>query len=156
MAPEQASDPRRADQQSDIYSLGCTLHFLLTGRPPYSGKTWTEILLAHQHSPVPSLKAARPAVPHHLEHLFQRMLAKDPANRPPSMGAVVAAVELALAESRARPSSSPTIPVHRPAEPDLEPFFDLEALKTELLPRPAQQQAHYVGPVFDLPKAPGI
>ena len=93
MSPEQASDSSRVDARSDIYSLGCTLHFLLTGRSPYPGRTWSEMFLAHRKAPIPSLKAARPTVPDHLERLFVRMLAKDPADRPPSMASVIASLE---------------------------------------------------------------
>jgi serine/threonine protein kinase len=118
MSPEQAADSKRADVRSDIYSLGCTLHFLLTGRPPYRGRTWSEMFLAHRQAPIPSLKAARPSVPDYLDDLFRRMLAKDPADRPPTMASVIAAAELALAESRARLSSSQTRPVRCFDEPD--------------------------------------
>ena len=55
MAPEQASNPKNADHRSDIYSLGCTLHYLLTGRPPYSGDTMIERLIAHREQPIPNL-----------------------------------------------------------------------------------------------------
>ena len=103
MAPEQANDSTRADARSDIYSLGCTLHFLLTGRPPYRGRTWSKMFQAHRKAPIPSLKAACPSVPDYLEDLFRRMLAKDPADRPRTMAAVVAATELALAESHRTP-----------------------------------------------------
>jgi serine/threonine protein kinase len=131
MSPEQARNSTRADARSDIYSLGCTLHFLLTGRSPYQGRTWSEMHRAHQQAPIPSLKAARPSVPGYLEDLFIRMLAKDPADRPPTMAAVIAKTELALAASRARLSSSQTMPVRCPDEPDeaaLEATFRLEDL----------------------------
>jgi serine/threonine protein kinase len=133
MSPEQATDSEGADARSDIYSLGCTLHFLLTGRPPYRGRTWSELIQAHRQAPIPSLKAARPSVPAYLDDLFRRMLAKDPADRPRTMASVIASTELALAESRARPSSE-TIPIRLPDEPDdpdIEPMVSLDALKVE-------------------------
>src|SRR5205085_8100164 len=48
MAPEQARDPNRADTRADLYSLGCTLYFLLAGRPPFPGATHLQTLLDHQ------------------------------------------------------------------------------------------------------------
>jgi serine/threonine protein kinase len=118
MSPEQATDSTRADARSDIYSLGCTLHFLLTGRPPYTGETWSEMFQAHRQAPIPSLRAARPTVPHFLEDLFIQMLAKDPADRPPTMGSVIAKIETAMAKSPPSLSSSKTMPVVCPDPPD--------------------------------------
>ena len=56
MAPEQAEDSRRADHRADIYSLGCTLHYLLTGREPFVGETILKRLMAHQERPAPLLR----------------------------------------------------------------------------------------------------
>jgi serine/threonine protein kinase len=89
MAPEQALDPRSADARADVYGLGCTLHFLLTGRPPYQGESPLAILLAHRDEPIPSLRAARPDCPASLDALFRRMLAKRPEDRPGSMQEVL-------------------------------------------------------------------
>src|SRR5207302_5038885 len=50
LAPEQAVDPRKAGARSDLYSLGCTLYFLLTGQPPFPEGTLTQKLLAHQQA----------------------------------------------------------------------------------------------------------
>ncbi len=137
MSPEQACDAKTADARSDIYSLGCTLHFLLTGRPPYAAKTWAELFLAHRHEPIPSLKAARRSVPDHLEKLFVRMLAKNPADRPQTMAAVIASTEIAMDQARARPSPSRTIPVHCPDEDIIAPFVSIEDLDIEVaIPTP--------------------
>lgn len=92
MAPEQARDTRRADARSDLYSLGCTLYFLLVGRPPYSGETMVDTILSHVSQPAPSLAAHAP-VPVALEDVYQRMVAKNPQDRFQSADEVIAALE---------------------------------------------------------------
>lgn len=101
MAPEQATNSHRVDARADVYSLGCTLHKLLTGRPPYDGRTVLQIVVAHQQSPIPSLCRERSDVPASLDALFQRMLAKRPEDRQPSMAAVVEELDACLARSGA-------------------------------------------------------
>ena len=96
MAPEQASNPKLADHRSDIYSLGCTLHYLLTGRPPYSGETFMERLLAHREQPIPTLSDARPDVPRSLDPLFRRMMSKAPPDRVSSLDELIAELERCL------------------------------------------------------------
>ncbi len=93
MAPEQADDPKKANHLADIYSLGCTLHFLLAGRPPFGGKTILQRMMAHQNEPAPSLHDVRDDVTDLLEHIYLEMMAKRPGDRPSSMAEVVARLE---------------------------------------------------------------
>jgi WD40 repeat protein len=93
MAPEQASNPKNADHRSDIYSLGCTLFYLLTGRPPFTGETLIERLIAHREQPVPRLSALRPDAPEALDVLVERMLAKSPDDRFASLSELIGALE---------------------------------------------------------------
>jgi serine/threonine protein kinase len=101
MAPEQATDAHEADHRADIYSLGCTLYYLLTGKPPYEGKGALEVVLAHRERPIPSLRAALPDCPPGVDALFRRMVAKRPEDRPPSMEAVAAELGNLLADETA-------------------------------------------------------
>jgi len=93
MAPEQAEDSRTVDHRADIYSLGCTLYFLLTARPPFGGDTVLRRVMAHQEQPAPSLKGARPDVPVALDAAYQKMMAKKPAERLGSMRELIAVIE---------------------------------------------------------------
>lgn len=98
MPPEQAIDATTIDHRADIYSLGCTLHFLLTGKSPYPGSTLMAILFAHRDAPIPSLAAAVPQTPPRLDQLFQKMLAKNVEQRIASMAEVVGELEAITAE----------------------------------------------------------
>ena len=93
MAPEQAVTPSRADARVDIYSLGATFWYLVTGRPLYSGETAFQRMLAHRQSPVPSLRLAVPEAGGEVDAMFQRMVAKDPHARYQSMQDVIGAIE---------------------------------------------------------------
>jgi eukaryotic-like serine/threonine-protein kinase len=81
MAPEQAVDAARADIRADIYGLGCTLYFLLTGAPPFSGNSHFAVIKAHESAEVPSLSQLRAGVSVELAAVAGKMLAKDPAKR---------------------------------------------------------------------------
>ena len=93
MSPEQSLDAREADHRADIYSLGCTLYFLLTGEPPYRESTAAKTIQAHRDGDIPSLISKRNGVPQQLDVIFQRMLAKSPAERFQSMGELLEALD---------------------------------------------------------------
>ncbi len=63
MAPEQAEDSHGVDHRADIYSLGCTLYYLLTGREPFPGETVLKRMIAHMERPAPRFASAAPTCP---------------------------------------------------------------------------------------------
>jgi serine/threonine protein kinase len=93
MAPEQALDSTSVDHRADIYSLGCTLFFLLAGRAPYSANSLMALLLKHRDAPIPSLRQARSDAPLELDELYRRMASKEPADRQSTMAEIVLALE---------------------------------------------------------------
>lgn len=80
MAPEQIEHSATADHRADIYSLGCTLYFLLTGQAPFTGSQ-ANVLAAHLRDPFPSVRTTRPELPTVVDLLLQRMAAKNPDER---------------------------------------------------------------------------
>src|SRR5205085_11646826 len=93
MSPEQGANPGRVDCRADVYSLGCTLFYLLTGKNLYEGETTMEMVLAHREQPLPSLRQHRADCPQAVDQLFQRMIAKRPEDRPATMQAVTAELD---------------------------------------------------------------
>lgn len=81
MAPEQAESANRVDSRSDIYSLGCTLYFLLTGKLLYEEESILRMLMAHRDQPVPNLSDQVQGVDDELKSVFEMMVAKDPKAR---------------------------------------------------------------------------
>jgi serine/threonine protein kinase len=81
MAPEQARDAARADIRADIYSLGCTLYYLLTGRPPFPGMSAYDLYDAHRSTLATPLDRVREDVPAKLAAVVAKMLAKAPVQR---------------------------------------------------------------------------
>lgn len=81
ISPEQARDPRNADVRSDLYSLGCTIYFMLTAEPPFPEGTMLQKLLQHQGDKPPDPKALRPELPDAICTITKKLLSKNPADR---------------------------------------------------------------------------
>jgi serine/threonine-protein kinase len=81
LSPEQARNANAVDVRGDIYSLGCTLYYLLTGQPPYPDGTLMQKILKHQQEAPPAVDGFRGDVPAGLSAVLQRMLAKRPEDR---------------------------------------------------------------------------
>jgi len=84
VAPEQATDSHCADRRADVYSLGCTLYYLLIGAAPFAIGSIKDRLKAQIHTKPPNPLEKRPDVPADLVELYFRMMQKDPAARPES------------------------------------------------------------------------
>ncbi|MEK6236977.1 MAG: serine/threonine protein kinase [Planctomycetales bacterium] len=98
VAPEQVLDSHHVDNRADVYSLGCTLYYFLTGRPPYADcASMAQKLLAHHRESPPRIKEQREDVPPELEAIVYRMMAKDVEQRCQSMIDVIAELDQALA-----------------------------------------------------------
>ncbi|QEL20032.1 serine/threonine-protein kinase [Limnoglobus roseus] len=90
VAPEQIRDAATADIRADLYSLGCTLYFLLAGEPPFRGRNEFELQEAHVFKTARPLNLLRPEVPVELANIVNKLMAKEPGKRYQTPGEVVA------------------------------------------------------------------
>ncbi|HUG18418.1 MAG TPA: serine/threonine-protein kinase [Planctomycetaceae bacterium] len=111
MSPEQSYDFRQIDERSDIYSLGCTLFYLLTGRPMFEGASAHQKIYSHRNHESPSLSDFRDDVSPELEAIYRRMTAKEREDRYSSATEVRQALEGLVnsdAETSIRPATTKT------------------------------------------------
>lgn len=131
MAPEQAINPTDADIRSDLYSLGCTWFFLLTGRAPFEADSPLAILNAHQNKPLPSVNSLRLGVPEATERILAKMMAKRPEERFQTPSELIEALK-----SANEPSLVAIAPVARKGQDEPQKLtFDV------LAPKPRKKKA---------------
>lgn len=96
IAPEQARDSSKVDFRADIYSLGATFYHLISGELPFSGRSPWEVILKHIREPLPPLSARVHYISPRISDLFDRMMAKDPSDRPTTYDEILQAIDAAL------------------------------------------------------------
>jgi serine/threonine-protein kinase len=99
IAPEQAQG-QRVDEHTDVYSLGVVLYELLTSEVPFPGENFVAVAMRHINEPPPPLRDKRPDVSPRLEAAVQKAMAKDPADRFPTMADFCRELEACLAEEQ--------------------------------------------------------
>lgn len=154
MAPEQAFDSKHADHRADIYGLGCTFYFLLTGKPVYEAPTLIRKALAHRDNPIPSLREISTQVTENIDMVFQKMVAKTPRERFQSMGEVVVALEACGVRATKPPPKSAEKALGKLADKALGKPAEKAAGKP---PEPAAKSmmASSLGKASSEPKTPG-
>ena len=114
VAPEQVQDAAKADNRSDLYSLGCTFFHLLSGRVPFPGGRALEKLVRHATETPPALERLRPDVPPTVAAIVRRLMAKRPEDR------FATAAELAAALAPFCSGATSSAPVGPPSSPFLD------------------------------------
>ncbi len=156
MSPEQALGRDTVDARADIYAFGAMVFQLLTGAPPYEGKTSQEIVGRHLSEPVPDASVRNPRVPAWMTAVIRRCMAKDPADRYPSAGHVMEALRAGL-------SAMPAAPVPATGKPSaagispvslLEPIIKRSFRGRRWLAAAALLTAAVAGAALSRPAAP--
>jgi serine/threonine protein kinase len=159
-SPEQmTAEP--VDARSDLYSLGCLLFELVTGRSPYQAASPVQWMAAHQYGTPAKLRTYAPTAPVALEVLIDQMLAKKPADRPASARDVRERLER-IRSAAATPATAP--PMQRPTSPPPTgppPTGPPPRPATSPVPAPTYQAATYPAPPYSsgfpgaaIPRAP--
>jgi serine/threonine protein kinase len=123
VSPEQARGDQ-VDSRADLYSLGCVLFEMLTGRTPFEGNL-AALSYAHVHTPAPRVRSIDPAVPTEMDELVAAMLEKDPADRPQTADDVRTSLDAAMRHAAVTQTgqmeAAPPDPTRRLPVGDLRP-----------------------------------
>jgi serine/threonine protein kinase len=142
LSPEQARG-QPADARSDLYSVGCVLYEMLTGRPPFVGDSPVAVAYQHVSERPPRLTQIDPAIPPALEGIAKKALAKDPPRRYQTGGEMRSALESALEGGLLPVKLAPT------TEPLLAEHRGTDALATVPIPGPARTDVLQADPIRD-------
>ncbi len=115
MSPEQAQDPHSADSRSDLYSLGCTFYYLLTGRFPFEGSSPRITLELHSVQNARPVRELRPEVPVGLAAIVARLMAKQPGDRYQSAAELIEALAGSVLSGLLRENDLPAAPPRHPS-----------------------------------------
>jgi serine/threonine-protein kinase len=153
MAPEQALDSHQVDIRADVYSLGCTLYFLLSGRPPFAQGSLTQKLLWHQQRDPEPLENLRPDLPAALAEVVRRLLAKKPEDRYATPLEVAHALEpFTRSEADFSFSGSAATIDHVPAQP--VDRMDFSFAQSGVIAGFSPTEASLTENTVDIPRAP--
>ncbi|MFY8201940.1 MAG: serine/threonine protein kinase, partial [Pirellula staleyi] len=107
LPPEQAINSHKIDSRADMYGLGCTLYFLLTGHPPFPDGSIASRIIKHQNSMPPDVRKDRPDCPGELDGVCVKMMQKDPKYRYASCLQVAEVLEAWLVKYRNETKDNP-------------------------------------------------
>jgi serine/threonine-protein kinase len=150
LAPEQALDSHKVDSRVDIYSLGCTLYFMLSGDAPFPQGTIPQRLMQHQKEEPADIRKTRPDAPSELLAICKKMMAKKADDRYQTGDEVVEALTDYLGDADSRPMSSPAVAKSPPPGPSLNEDLTLAPLEDEVptIARPGSDSkvgSHVIG-----------
>jgi serine/threonine protein kinase len=161
ISPEQARNIHEVDIRADLYSLGCTFYFALSGRPPFKGKNPLEIVLQHLEREPPDLTTLRPEVPPALASIVRRLMAKKPEQRFQTPGDLARELNFFFGSGAALapPSAAPGTLLHREINKPASPAAKGKS-PVRVTPLPSLAVAPSTGPTdsatgdaeLDLPK----
>ncbi|HXD87000.1 MAG TPA: serine/threonine-protein kinase [Urbifossiella sp.] len=147
IAPEQTADATNVSPQSDLYSLGCSLYYAASGQPPFPGGTALQKMRRHRTAAAPPAESINSAVPQAFARIIEKLLAKAPADRPPTAAAVR---ELLMPWASAAPLPAAAVHTEREVvaeidKPNIDPSL-WEAIPVAEVDEAADQEIRMVRP----------